>query len=167
MPTPSRSVGHPLNVQVSVSVEDAAIAVVVDRICQSVEKVVSTQFAKLEAPQPESVPPPMRPIITPEGVDLLDSERLKAADLRTALLLGKFPEEQGILIDSKAVAKLLNVSHRTLYRLLAERVVPEPVKVGTSIKRWRLAEILEWIDSDCPPQKHWTYPNVTRRQKGR
>jgi excisionase family DNA binding protein len=158
---------------VQISVDNPAIAAIAERLSQAVEKSVQTELGKLAAAirttaSEEPVPVPARskpPVITPEGVDLHDEERAKVADLRTALLLGKVPENAGILIDSKTTAKLLNVSHRTLYRLLDEGAMPGPVKIGGNMKRWRLAEILEWVDSDCPPQKFWSYPTESGKRK--
>jgi len=171
MPQPHSS-GVPV-FAVQVSVENPAIATIAERLAQAVEKAVHTELGKLavaiqKTASPES--PPIRsnpPVIIPEGVELLDEERAKAADLRTALLVGKVPDNSGILIDSKTTAKLLNVSYRTLFRLLDEKAMPQPVALGSNIKKWRLAEILEWVEADCPPQKHWTYPSPEAHRKGK
>ncbi len=88
------------------------------------------------------------------GTELKPQDKIKAADLRIALLMGKLPENSGILIDTKTLAQLLSISSRHLTRLRDLKAVPEPVHLGFLI-RWRLAEILEWIDSDCPSQKVW------------
>lgn len=171
---------HTSNIPVfalQVSVDNPAVGAIAERLSQAVEKAVEAELGKLATAVQKTVGQeagsrPRRsnpPIITPEGVELPDEERAKAADLRTALLLGKIPEDSGILIDSKTTAKLLNISHRTLYRLLSEGAMPEPVKVGGNMKRWRVAEILEWVDSDCPRKKHWSYPgaDVNPKRKGR
>lgn len=166
----THSSGAPL-LTLHITLDNPAIAALAKQLCQAVEKTITTHLSKLEATvaaEPPS-PAPRPSVIVPEGVELPGEERLKAVDLRTALLLGKIPEDSGILIDGKATAKLLNIAHRTLYRLLSMGAMPEPVKLVGKMKRWRLAEILEWVDSDCPPQKHWNYPNVEpkRRPKGR
>ena len=90
------------------------------------------------------------------GVELGPDEKLKAADLRAALLLGKVPEDTGILVDTKTAARLLNVSARTWYRLCDIKAAPAPLRLGNLV-RWRLAEILAWVEANCPPQKHWSY----------
>jgi hypothetical protein len=59
------------------------------------------------------------------GVEITADNKLKAADLRTALLLGKLPDDAGLLIDTKTTAKLLNISPRTLYRLDQEQAMPD------------------------------------------
>jgi predicted DNA-binding transcriptional regulator AlpA len=89
----------------------------------------------------------------------------KAADLRVAFLVGKIPQNTGLLIDAKVLSKLLDTSHSTLYRLLAEEALPAPVKFGR-LTKWRLAEIIEWIEADCPPQKVWVHLKSAKR-KGR
>jgi predicted DNA-binding transcriptional regulator AlpA len=105
-----------------------------------------------QEPTPEPAEPPSNPNST--GVELKPSDKPKAADVRTAMLLGKIPEDTGLLIDIKLFAHFLNISTRTLAHLQAEEAIPAPVHLGR-LKRWRLAEILEWIEADCPPQRVW------------
>ena len=88
------------------------------------------------------------------GTELKAKDKLKAADLRMALLMGKLPEDSGLLIHAKTFANLLSISSRTLSRLIDLKAVPQPVHLGRLI-RWRLAEVLEWIEADCPAQKSW------------
>jgi predicted DNA-binding transcriptional regulator AlpA len=90
------------------------------------------------------------------GVALTPADKVMAADLRTAFLLGKLPEDAGLLMDTKTTARLLNVSPRMVYRLDQVQAMPAPVRLGTLV-RFRVAEIIEWVDSDCPPRKYWTY----------
>ena len=88
------------------------------------------------------------------GTELKPQDKLKAVDLRTALLTGKLPEDSGLLIDTKTFAQLLSISSRHLTRLQDLKAVPEPVHLGRLI-RWSLTEVLEWIDASCPSQKVW------------
>ncbi len=62
--------------------------------------------------------------------------------------MGKIPEDSGLLIDAKTFAHLLSISTRTLSRLIDLKAVPMPVHLGRLV-RWRLAEVLEWIEADC------------------
>ena len=87
-------------------------------------------------------------VLQSKGTALKLSDQLKARDLRTALLLGKIPEGAGLLIDKKTLAYLLQVSQRHVARLVDVKGIPEPVRLGQVI-RWRLTEILEWIDDGC------------------
>jgi predicted DNA-binding transcriptional regulator AlpA len=100
------------------------------------------------------------------GTELKATDKLKAADLRIALLLGKIPEDAGLLIDAKTFARLLSISSRTLSRLIDLKAVPQPVHLGRII-RWRLSEVLEWIEADCPSQQSWgnTKQDTTVRKK--
>ena len=59
---------------------------------------------------------PDQPRTLPGGVDLPTTEQLKAKDLRMALLLGKLPEDVGLLINFETAAKLLSINRRTLDR---------------------------------------------------
>jgi len=97
-------------------------------------------------------------------IEVSENERMKASELRVALLLGKVPETAGLLIDAKVTADLLNISSRTLYRLDDLQAIPEPVRLGKLI-RWRLAELLAWIDAGCPQRRAWVYPSVETKKR--
>ena len=53
-----------------------------------------------------------------------------------------------VLISAEELAKLMQVSERTLWRLLSAGKVPQPVRIGRNT-RWRYAEIREWIEKGC------------------
>jgi predicted DNA-binding transcriptional regulator AlpA len=111
-------------------------------------------------PQPVEVPPPPRST----GLDWKSSDRVKAADLRVALLTGKTPDDAGLLIDAKVFARLLSISPRTLARLEAEQAIPAPVHLAR-LKKWRLLEVLEWIEAGCLPQRDWSSRRQERPRK--
>jgi predicted DNA-binding transcriptional regulator AlpA len=100
------------------------------------------------------------------GTELSAKDKLKAADLRIAVLLGKIPEDAGLLIDAKTFARLLSISSRTLSRLIDLKAVPQPVHLGR-LTRWRLSEVLEWIEADCPSRQSYgnRKQNTTARKK--
>ncbi|MCH8880537.1 MAG: hypothetical protein IID34_11720 [Planctomycetes bacterium] len=52
------------------------------------------------------------------------------------------------------MAKRLRVSLRQVRKLHSEALLPAPVKLGRSV-RWRLSEIGEWIQANCPDRKAW------------
>ncbi len=54
-----------------------------------------------------------------------------------------------VLLTADEVAAMLNVSERTLWRLLSGGKVPKPVRFGRST-RWRDSEVREWIERGCP-----------------
>lgn len=61
-------------------------------------------------------------------------------------------QEEVLLIPADQLAKLLQISTRTLWRLLSAGRLPEPVRIGGSV-RWRLDQVKQWIESGCPPQE--------------
>lgn len=127
------------------------------RLEETVPHAVSKELAAWKSAADRPVASVSNPKTATSGVALTDQERFKAAELRTALLLGKIPDEAGLLIDTKAAARLLNMSARTLYRLHQLEAIPAPVRIGGKIVRFRVAELLAWIEADCPPRKHWHY----------
>ena len=62
------------------------------------------------------------------------------------------------LIPAREVATILDVSVRTVWRLLCEGKIIAPVRVGRSV-RWRRAELILWIEQGCP------LPSPARRPK--
>jgi predicted DNA-binding transcriptional regulator AlpA len=60
------------------------------------------------------------------------------------------PGEAPLLIDAGEFARLLGVSTRTLWRLLAGQQLISPIKLGGST-RWRLSDVRAWIERGCQP----------------
>lgn len=61
------------------------------------------------------------------------------------------------LLKDGEVARRLGVSRRQVWKLLAGGQLPEPVRVGGSV-RWREADIVAWIQAGCPAG--WKAPAV-------
>jgi predicted DNA-binding transcriptional regulator AlpA len=120
------------------------------RLFDLFKETLEVTFKKTLAESPILAPPASQS----QGTELKAQDKIKAADLRIALLMGKLPEDAGLLIDTKTFATLLSISSRTLSRLIDLNAVPQPVRLGRLI-RWRLTEVLEWIDADCPSQPVW------------
>lgn len=59
------------------------------------------------------------------------------------------PDDQGLLIDSRQAAKLLNVSPRTLWRMQNDGEMPQPIRIGRAV-RWSLKALKKWVDAGCP-----------------
>jgi predicted DNA-binding transcriptional regulator AlpA len=59
------------------------------------------------------------------------------------------------LIDGNRIAELLAVSRATFARMKAARKVPAPIVLSAGCHRWKLAEVLAWIDAGCPARKEW------------
>ena len=63
---------------------------------------------------------------------------------------------QGVLlIDVKEVARRLDLSERTVWRLSSAGMLPRPVVIGGKSKRWRAEEIAAWVAAGCPDRKAW------------
>jgi excisionase family DNA binding protein len=59
------------------------------------------------------------------------------------------PARSAVLLDVRAVAKMLGCSPRHVYRLSDGGRMPAPVKLGALV-RWRATAIEEWIAAGCP-----------------
>ncbi|TWT41393.1 helix-turn-helix transcriptional regulator [Botrimarina hoheduenensis] len=58
--------------------------------------------------------------------------------------------EPSSLLSAHQVAALLQVSTRTVWRLLSSGELIEPLRVRGNT-RWRRAELDAWIEAGCPP----------------
>jgi predicted DNA-binding transcriptional regulator AlpA len=69
-------------------------------------------------------------------------------------------EDEPLLVSASTVARMLNISTRSLWRLRSAGVLPPPVRLGGTV-RWRIDEIKNWIAAGCPPEK--SHENERRR----
>lgn len=60
-------------------------------------------------------------------------------------------DREPVLLPASQVARMLQVSTRTLWRLLAAGKLIDPIKLGRSV-RWRKDELTTWIAAGCPPR---------------
>lgn len=151
------------------SLDKQAVAETLEQFRHIVEETITKQIQELSstlpptpaaATKPEA--PPNENVAVTGGVVVTRRQQLEAADFRTALLHGRLPDDSGLLIDTKELAGLLNIGSRTLWRLTQMRAVPAPVHLGRMV-RWRLAEVLAWIEADCPPQREWTWGETPKK----
>lgn len=56
------------------------------------------------------------------------------------------PDTASRLIDVNNLAKRLDLSTRTLYRMLQRGHLPQPVRMGSRTVRWRLADVLAYVE---------------------
>jgi predicted DNA-binding transcriptional regulator AlpA len=56
---------------------------------------------------------------------------------------------EALLIDAEEVARRLDVSPRTIWRLSSAGKLPRPLAVGGS-RKWRADEIRRWVEAGCP-----------------
>jgi predicted DNA-binding transcriptional regulator AlpA len=54
-----------------------------------------------------------------------------------------------LLITAEDFAALLSISTRTLWRKRSAGEIPQPIRVGVTV-RWRLEEVRKWIIEGCP-----------------
>ena len=64
------------------------------------------------------------------------------------------PTCERLLLQATKTAKLLGISERHLWSLHTRGLVPEPLKLGRSV-RWSQAELEEWIDAGGPSRETW------------
>ena len=86
-----------------------------------------------------------------KGIELRDSQGAKDGATRNPEELG----EKELLLDSIAVAKMLNIGVRTLWAFTASGVVPAPIRLGGRMIRFSAIEIREWVKAGCPPRQVW------------
>jgi len=58
--------------------------------------------------------------------------------------------QEPLLISAEQLAEMLQISTRTLWRLLSSGKLLTPVHIGGST-RWRLEQVRLWIEEGCPP----------------
>lgn len=56
------------------------------------------------------------------------------------------------MLDVGAVAELLSCSPRSVFRLADAGAMPWGVKVA-GLRRWRRAELLDWLSKGCPAHR--------------
>jgi predicted DNA-binding transcriptional regulator AlpA len=59
-----------------------------------------------------------------------------------------------LLISANELAKMLDVSSRTVWRMNATEMLPQPVKLNRSV-RWVLSEVADWIEQGCPTRREY------------
>lgn len=89
-----------------------------------------------------------RAVSEASGFDEQREARLRAS--RHAHFGGEEPpEDESLLIDTKATAKLLNVCDRTVWGMAKDGRMPQPVRIGRAV-RWNREELRAWVNSGCP-----------------
>lgn len=59
------------------------------------------------------------------------------------------------LFSAVAVARLLDVSPRQIWRLNVSQRLPSPLRVGCRSVRWRRDEIERWVKAGCPNRREF------------
>lgn len=64
-------------------------------------------------------------------------------------------DPDSLLLDAKALGRLLSLCHVTVFRWDAAGKLPAPVLRKRGCTRWARAEIEEWISANCPNRREW------------
>ncbi len=67
----------------------------------------------------------------------------------------EIPSMAVLLIDAKELARRLDLSERTIWRLNGAGKLPKPLLIGGKSKRWRAEEIAAWVATGCPARTAW------------
>lgn len=55
-----------------------------------------------------------------------------------------------LLVDARALARMLSVSMATIWRMRSAGKLPPPVALSRGLVRWRLTDIQQWLADGCP-----------------
>lgn len=61
-------------------------------------------------------------------------------------------KDEALLLDTRAVCKLLAVSPRTVWSMQVSGKMPAPTRIGRCV-RWSYDAIKEWVDAGCPAER--------------
>jgi excisionase family DNA binding protein len=64
-----------------------------------------------------------------------------------AVMATVYPDPRGVdLLTSQQVAARLSISVRTLWRLLARGIIPEPIRYNRRLVRWKTTEVDRYLN---------------------
>lgn len=72
------------------------------------------------------------------------------------------PSGAPLVVDAKALAKLLGLGVRTIRTHDAAGKLPAPVRIGGRVV-WRVAEIRDWLDAGAPDRETWEARRAARK----
>ena len=131
----------PIQLQVAITLDDGALGTLAEVLAQAIERgtarhmqaaMVKLGEGRAEQGKPLPPPVPVSPTVTPSRTTEPESQKEHAA-----------------LIDVKEVARLLNISPGTVYRLNDSGKMPRVIRIG-SLVRWNRAQIEAWVAEGCP-----------------
>jgi predicted DNA-binding transcriptional regulator AlpA len=68
-----------------------------------------------------------------------------------------------LLLSAQDLARLLNISVRSVWRRDSAGQIPRPVRIGRSV-RWSRDEVAAWVRAGCPARVVWEgFSKSTRR----
>ena len=63
-------------------------------------------------------------------------------------------ELQPLAVSAKQLARMLDLSVRTIRTMDAAGKLPRGVRIGRSV-RWPVDELRDWLDAGCPDRRAW------------
>lgn len=134
---------EPIQISLSITVDGASTNSLFELLSRAIDQgtIQCRQTTVTESQQTVQAKPVPTPAMTP-----LEASRHAHFGVQEP------PNDQGLLIDGKEVARLLDVSPRTIWRLKDSGKMPRPIRLGNLV-RWSYDEIKEWIELGCPSQK--------------
>ncbi len=66
------------------------------------------------------------------------------------------PPTPPMLINAVEVGRLLGVSRKGVYDLIAQGALPGGIKLGAKLRRWDRGDLERWIAAGCPSAARWT-----------
>lgn len=58
-------------------------------------------------------------------------------------------DEVSCMLTTKDLCARLQLSKRTISRMISSGDIPEPIYIGRNV-RWRVGDIEQWIEQGCP-----------------
>lgn len=95
----------------------------------------------------------------PVGPDsrVVRSEVPSQVPQRAELGVSPTPQYLPLLLGAEAAAELIGISESTLWKLHSQGRIPNPMRLGGRVVRWRREELEAWVRAGCPPRERWTY----------
>jgi excisionase family DNA binding protein len=61
------------------------------------------------------------------------------------------------LLDVGQVADLLSIGRTKVFQLDSAGRLPDSIRLGTRVRRWRRQEVEDWIAAGCPLRTEWNW----------
>ncbi|MCL2624486.1 MAG: helix-turn-helix domain-containing protein [Planctomycetaceae bacterium] len=72
---------------------------------------------------------------------------------------------QSILLNTKDAAALCGVTIKRWRTWNTLGKIPAPLRIGKNFF-WKHAELVRWVEADCPARKHWNTESGKKSGKG-
>ena len=74
------------------------------------------------------------------------------------------PKRKIVLLKLAEVKALTKLSHASIYRLIATKRFPKPIKLGEAASAWIASEINEWLESRIEKRNQETQEELAREE---